>query len=180
MRTVSRNMRLWWGSAAATFGRHRFRKNPWSGGSWKGLSKWARGVSALRSWRPGRSPRVTALALHLPWLCASAGAASSAAANLFSSSECRSRQVHSQIDSAGEKRIFAPHWWCAEAEGARLLPSRIMEVVRQTEHQFVVSRTPPSPIEESWIGASPRFARRHDYTSTSRPTGFTMRLYNRG
>lgn len=49
-----------------------------------------------------------------------------------------------------------------------------------TEHRCLVSRNPPSLIEKSWIGASPRFARRHDYTSTAPPTGFTMRLYNRG
>lgn len=49
-----------------------------------------------------------------------------------------------------------------------------------TEHRFLVSRNPPSLIEKSWIGASLRFARRHDYTSTAPPTGFTMRLYNRG
>lgn len=183
MRTVSRNMRLWWGSVAATFGRHRSRKNPRSGGCWKGLSIWARGFSALRSWRPGRSPRVTALALHLPWLRASAGAASSAAGNLFFSPSfsCRNRQAHSQMDTAGEKRIFPFRWWCAEVEGARPLSCRITVVVKhtETEHQFVGWRTPPSLIEKSWIGASPRFARRHDYTSTSWPTRFTMGLYNR-
>lgn len=96
MRPVPRVMRLWWGSAAATFGRHRSRKNPWSGGSWKGLSIWARGFSALRSWRPGRSRRATASASRLPWFCASADAASSAAANRFSSCRCRSRQAHSR------------------------------------------------------------------------------------
>lgn len=49
-----------------------------------------------------------------------------------------------------------------------------------TANPFVRSRNPPSLIEKSWIGASLRFARRHDYTSTARPTGFTMRSYNRG
>lgn len=94
---------------------------------------------------------------------------------------CRNRQAHSQMDTAGEKRIFPFHWWRAEVEGARPLSCRITGVVKhtETEHQFVGWRTPPSLIEKSWIGASPRFARRHDYTSTSRPTRFTMGLYNR-
>lgn len=93
----------------------------------------------------------------------------------------RNRQAHSQMDTAGEKRIFPLHWWRAEVEGARPLSCRITGVVKhtETEHQFVGWRTPPSLIEKSWIGASPRFARRHDYTSTSRPTRFTMGLYNR-
>lgn len=54
MRTASRNMRLWCGSAAATFGRHRSRKSPWSGEGWP---RWALGFSAPQSWRLGRSPR---------------------------------------------------------------------------------------------------------------------------
>lgn len=68
-----------------------------------------------------------------------------------------SEQTGSFTDRQRRRKTHLPsHWWCAEAEGARLLPCRITGVVRhtETEHRFVVSRTPPSLIEKSWIGAS--------------------------
>lgn len=117
MRTVSRNMRLWWGSAAATFGRDHSRKSPWSGASWQGLSIWARGFSALRSWRPGRSRKVKASALRLPWLCASAGTTSSAAANLFSSSRCRNSLIHRP--TAPEKNASSRLTGCVQRRRGR-------------------------------------------------------------
>lgn len=104
MRPVSRDIRLRWGSAAATFGRHRSRMNPWSGASWKGLSIWGRGFSALRSWRPGRSPRARASALPLPWLCASVDATSSESVFLLSVSE----ETGSFTDRQRRRRTHLP------------------------------------------------------------------------
>lgn len=65
-RAAFRNMRLWCGSAAATFGRHRSPKSRWSGEGWRDWPRWALVFSAHRSWRLGRSPRERASALRLP------------------------------------------------------------------------------------------------------------------
>lgn len=53
---------------------------------------------------------------------------------------------------------------------------------RQTHRDGASVRRAAHSSIPDWeiVDASLRFARRHDYTSTSRPTGFTMRLYNRG
>lgn len=152
MRPVSRDMRLWWGSAAATFGRHRSRANPWSGGSWKGLSIWGRGFSALRSWRPGRSPRARASALRLPWLCASVDATSSESVFLLSVSE----ETGSFTDRQRRRRTHLPASLvlCRGGGGRACFPAASRgSSDTLTAHPFLRSRNPPSLIEKSWVGS---------------------------
>lgn len=168
-RAAFRNMRLWCGSAAATFGRHRSPKSRWSGEGWRDWPRWALVFSAHRSWRLGRSPRERASALRLP--CFPSVTSSRERPICFFPPGVKMGSVS---DRHRRKPASQSHWWCTKEDEDCLSPCRITgssDTLREAWTCLLVIESTSIPDGDKRSPcASVRSSRRHGVASRARPT----------